>query len=77
MQLATLGRIEMFNDIGNLIQKLERESALKPLDLSLSQALAALYLAREISGLKASIDRVTEASDFIPGGYAIRTHSVK
>ena len=67
----------MFDNIGDLTDKAKGALLLRPNDPTLMQTLAALYLAREVSQLRASLERVTAASDAIPGGYAIRTVAVR
>ena len=67
----------MFDKIGDLTGKAESALVLKPNEPGLMQTLSALYLARELSQLRASLERVTAASDSIPGGYAIKTIAVR
>ena len=67
----------MFNKIDDLIRNLEFSAMGSKPDPTQIQALAALYLAKEVSNLRATLERVTAASDAIPGGYALKVVSVK
>lgn len=66
----------MFSKIDNLIIQVEGASVLNPNEPVLMQALSALYLAKEMEQLRSSLERITAASDAIPGGFAIRTTRV-
>lgn len=66
-----------FGKLENLTRDVETARVGKPQDPSLMQALAALYLAKELADLKNYLDRITAASDAIPGGYAVKVVGVK
>jgi len=67
----------MFDKVGDLIQRLESASVLNRDDPALMSALAAAYLPREVSQLNQTLKLVTAASDFLPGGYALRVVTSK
>jgi hypothetical protein len=67
----------MFDEIGNLLSKVRTLKIANPQDMTLLQTEANLLLVQEVINLRRTLERITEASDFIPGGFAIRTISVK
>ena len=67
----------MFNKIDDLIRNLEFATMGSNPDPAAVQTLATLYLARELSNLRTTLERVTAASDFLPGGYALKVTTVK
>jgi len=62
----------MFDKLGDLISRLETAAVLKRDDPALMSALASAYLAKEVRELNQTVERVTEASDSIRGGWALR-----
>jgi len=67
----------MFDKLGDLIQRLESSGTVHRDDPALMSALASAYLAREVRELHRAVERVTSASDAIPGGYALRVVSTR
>ena len=63
--------------LDDLISQVENARMTQQNDATLMQALATLYLAKELDQLRSSLERVTAASDAIPGGYAIKTIVVR
>jgi len=67
----------MFNKMNDMIRNLEFATMGTTPDPAAVQTLATLYLAKELSDLRAILERVTAASDSIPGGYALKVITVK
>ena len=66
----------MINELEQLLTEVKSSRFVHRSDTQLLQAEIGVRLAIEISKLNSTLEKVTEASDFLPGGYALRIVSV-